>query len=62
MDDCPFFGASVFVEGRRAMLRAVRLAVLVELGELYAALGHHAVGAIRAAEGDAVSGLAERVS
>ena len=62
MDDCPFFGTSVFVEARRAMLRAVRHAVLVELSELYASLGHHALGAIRAAEADAVSDLAERVS
>ena len=61
MDDCPFFGTSVYVEARRAMLRAVRQAVLVELAELYAASGHHALGAIRSAEADAVSGL-ERVS
>ena len=62
MDDCPFFGTSVFVEARRAMLRAVRQAVLVELGELYASLGHHALGTIRAAEADAVGEMTEQVS
>ena len=62
MDDCPFYGSSVFVEARRAMLRAVRQAVLVELGELYASLGHHALGTIRAAEADAVIGMSEQVS
>jgi two-component SAPR family response regulator len=62
MDDCPFFGTSVFVEARRAMLRAVRQAVLVELAELYATLGHHALGTIRAAEADAVSDLVEQAS
>jgi two-component SAPR family response regulator len=62
MDDCPFFGDSVFVEKRRAMLRAVRLAVLVELSELYAAAGHRALGAIRAAEADVVSGELEQAS
>ena len=62
MDDCPFFGTSVFVEARRAMLRAVRQAVLVELAELYGSLGHHALGTIRAAEAKAVDGMAERVS
>lgn len=59
MDDCPFFGSSVFVEPRRSMLRAVRQAVLVELAELYASAGHHALGTIRRAEADAVSELAE---
>lgn len=62
MDDCPFFGTSVFVDARRSMLRAVRHAVLVELSELYAASGHHALSAIRSAEADAVGGLTERVS
>jgi two-component SAPR family response regulator len=62
MDDCPFFGSSVFVEARRSMLRAVRHAVLVELAELYASSGHHALGSIRAAEADAVNGMAEHVS
>jgi len=62
MDDCPFFGTSVFVDARRSMLRSVRHAVLVELSELYAASGHHALSAIRAAEADAVSGWTERAS
>lgn len=62
MDDCPFFGTSVFVEGRRAMFRAVRHAVLVELAELYDSLGHHALGAIRSAEVSALDGLEERAS
>lgn len=62
MDDCPFFGTSVFVEPRRAMLRAVRQAVLVELAELYGSSGHHALGAIRKAEADAVSEMVERSS
>lgn len=57
MDDCPFFGTSVFVEARRSMLRAVRQAVLVELAELYASSGHHALGTIRRAEAEAVSDL-----
>jgi two-component SAPR family response regulator len=54
MDDCPFFGTSVYVEGRRSMLRAVRHAVLAELTDLYRAAGHIALGAIRSAEADAV--------
>ncbi len=58
MDDCPFFGTSVFVEGRRSMLRVVRAAVLVELSELYVASGHHALGAIRSAEADYAGPLA----
>lgn len=52
MDDCPLFGTSVYVEDRRAMLRAVRQAVLVELAELYGTLGHHALATIRTAEAD----------
>ncbi len=62
MDDCPFFGTSVYVEARRSLLRAVRQAVLVELAELYASLGHHALSTIRAAEADVVSELAEEAS
>lgn len=54
MDDCPFFGTSVYVEARRSMLRAVRHAVLAELADLYRAAGHIALGAIRSAEADAV--------
>jgi two-component SAPR family response regulator len=54
MDDCPFFSTSVYVERRRAMLRAVRHAVLLELAELYAAAGHLALATIRRAEAGAV--------
>ena len=54
MDDCPFFGSSVYVEGRRSMLRAVRQAVLAELAGLYRAAGHLALSAIRSADADAV--------
>jgi hypothetical protein len=36
------------------MLRSVRHAVLSELGGLYRAAGHLALGAIRSAEADAV--------
>jgi len=57
MDDCPFFGTSVYVEGRRSMLRAVRHAVLLELAVLYRAAGHLALAAIRSAEADAVAEL-----
>lgn len=62
MDDCPFFGTSVFVEPRRAMFRAVRQAVLVELADLYATLGRHALAAMRRAEAEAVDELTERAS
>jgi two-component SAPR family response regulator len=61
MDDCPFFGASVYVEARRSLLRAVRHAVLVELAELYASQGHLALSTMRRAEADALDG-AGRVS
>lgn len=57
MDDCPFFGTSVYVESRRSMLRAVRHAVLAELAGLYRSAGHLALGAIRSAEADAVGEL-----
>ena len=62
MDDCPFFGTSVYVEARRSLLRAVRQAVLVELAELYASSGHHALATVRRAEADGVGDLAERLS
>ena len=62
MDDCLFFGTSVFVEARRSLLRAVRQAVLVELAELYTSSGHHALGTIRRAEADGVGQSAERIS
>jgi predicted ATPase len=37
-DDCPFYGDSVFVEERRALLRGRHEDLLVELGDLYAAI------------------------
>jgi predicted ATPase/DNA-binding SARP family transcriptional activator len=37
-DDCPFYGDSAFVEERRAHLRARNEDLLVDLGDLYAAL------------------------
>ncbi len=61
MDDCPFFGTSVYVEARRSLLRAVRQAVLVELAEVYGASGHHALSTIRAAEADGMGDPADRV-
>lgn len=54
MDDCPFFGTSVYVEPRRALCRAVREAVLVELADVYEAAGHRALAALRRAEAAAV--------
>jgi two-component SAPR family response regulator len=62
MDDCPFFGTSVYVEARRSLLRAVRQAVLTELSELYVSLGHHALGTVRAAEAETVDGVEDRAS
>jgi two-component SAPR family response regulator len=62
MDDCPFFGTSVYVDARRSLLRAVRQAVLVELAELYTASRHHALGTIRRAEADGVGEMAARIS
>ena len=46
-DDCPFYGDSVFVEERRAYLRARHEDLLVELGDRYAALGDTALAAVR---------------
>lgn len=62
MDDCPFFGTSVYVEPRRAIFRAVRQAVLVELADVYASLGRRALAAIRRAEADALDQLMESAS
>ena len=62
MDDCPFYGTSVYVESRRALLRSVRHAVLVELAELYAAKGHHALSTMRRAEADGLDALVDRAS
>ena len=56
MDDCPFFGTSVFAEPRRTTLREVRHAVLLELAELYSASGHQALAALRRSEARAVDG------
>lgn len=39
MDDCPFFGDSSYVEGRRAELRDQRLDALMALGGCYERLG-----------------------
>jgi len=50
MDDCPFYGTSVFVEVRRSLVRSVMSAVLLELGDLYQAAGHSALAAMRRAE------------
>jgi hypothetical protein len=46
-DDCPFYGDSVFVEERRALLRGRHEDLLVELGELYAAFGEEALAGTR---------------
>lgn len=54
MNDCPFFGTSVYVEPRRSLLRAVRRAVLAELADLYATQGHFALATMRRAEADAL--------
>lgn len=62
MDDCPFFGTSVFVEARRSLLRAVRQAVLTELAGLYDSAGHRALGIIRRAEADVAGELTEKIS
>lgn len=59
MDDCPFYGTSLYVEPRRVMLRSVREAVLLDLAELYADSGHRALGAVRRAEAQAVSEATE---
>lgn len=50
MDDCPFYGTSVYVEVRRSLVRSVMSAILLELGDLYAAAGHPAQAAMRRAE------------
>jgi two-component SAPR family response regulator len=50
MDDCPFYGTSVYVEVRRSLVRSVMSAILLELGGLYEAGGHPALAAMRRAE------------
>lgn len=49
-DDCPFYGASVFVEVRRSLVHSVMTAVLFELGDLYEASGRPALAAMRRGE------------
>jgi len=53
LDDCPFYGDSVFVEERRASLRGRSVDLLVALGEGYEASGDRASAA--AAYRDAVA-------
>ena len=50
MDDCPFYGTSVFVEVRRSLVQSVMTAVLFELGDLYETTGHPALAALRRGE------------
>jgi len=50
LDDCPFYGTSVFVEVRRSLVNSVMTAVLYELGDLYEATGHPALAAMRRGE------------
>lgn len=50
MDDCPFYGTSVFVEVRRSLVHSVMTAVLFELGDLYEASGRAALAAMRRGE------------
>jgi len=45
LDDCPFYGDSVYVEDRRASLRGRSIDVLVALGEGYEAAGDRASAA-----------------
>jgi DNA-binding SARP family transcriptional activator len=50
LDDCPFYGTSVFVEVRRSLVHSVMTALLYELGDLYEATGHPALAAMRRGE------------
>jgi DNA-binding SARP family transcriptional activator len=58
MDDCPFFGDSAYVEGRRAELRDQRIDALLALGAVYERLGQAGEAvtcfrrALSAADGD----------
>ena len=52
MDDCPYYGTSVFVEVRRTLVHSVMAAVLKELGDLYEASGHMALAAMRRAQAE----------
>jgi predicted ATPase/DNA-binding SARP family transcriptional activator len=47
LDDCPFYGDSVFVEERRAYLRGRHEDLLVELGDRYATLGDESLALAR---------------
>ena len=47
LDDCPFYGDSVFVEERREYLRTRHENLLVELGDRYAAQGEAALAMAR---------------
>lgn len=57
LDDCPFYGDSVFVEERRANLRGRFIDLLIALGQGYEASGDRASAA--AAYRDAVAGSAD---
>ena len=57
LDDCPFYGDSVYVEDRRASLRGRSIDVLVALGEGYEAAGDRASAA--AAYREAVAAAAD---
>ena len=58
MDDCPFFGDSAYVEGRRTELREQRIDALLALGAVYERLGQAGEAvtcfrrALAAADGD----------
>jgi DNA-binding SARP family transcriptional activator len=58
MDDCPFFGDSSYVEGRRTELRDQQIDALLALGTVYERLGQAGEAAtcfrraLAAAEGD----------
>ena len=47
LDDCPFYGDSAFVEERRSYLRGRHEDLLVDLGELYAALSDEGLALAR---------------
>ena len=55
LDDCPFYGDSVFVDDRRASLRGRSVDLLVALGEGYEAVGDRASAAAAYREAIAVS-------
>ena len=61
LDDCPFYGDSVYVEDRRAALRGRAIDLLVALGAAYEATGDRASASVayREAIAVAVDGCAE---